>query len=551
MTDESVAPPPARPPWWKRGGLILMLLLLPAAIALLVMSSRPLERSALSLAYPYQLDPEEGFILDQALRLRVGESIYRSIHEPPYVVGNYPPVYPAVYALATVVAGPRLETGRFLVFLSTLGIAMVLLLGLLRETDRLVAAMLAVGLFATTWPLNNWIAFARVDLPAIALGMAGFLVLTRRDIGRVAGIAGCLLLAAAFLTKQTQVVVPAAILVALLWRRRWRDAGLFAAAMAVLAGGGFLLLVLLTRGEAFRHLILYNINEMVPGQVAIWIRHLLFFGTAQFVALGIAVAGLGVLEAIDIRARREPDPDEARGLFVPATFAFAALSALTIPSIGKAGAAANYLLEFHAAAALLAGLVVARLADRLDGYAPARALTWGVGILFVALMSAHAWITSGKPFDPPPSMMVRDQIAFVDVELMDREGEILAQEPVFAIRNGSRAWYQPFIMSQLAREGKWDPAPFVDDLRAARFAVLVLNGNPEDERNLPAGFTAEMLDAIREAYEVERLVRGYVLMVPKGTARPGGGGGLMVNPVHHNESGLPEERGARQVVRML
>jgi hypothetical protein len=46
-----------------------------------------------ALFYPYSLDYGEAPLIDQALRLVAGQSIYRAdLSAPPYTISNYPPV---------------------------------------------------------------------------------------------------------------------------------------------------------------------------------------------------------------------------------------------------------------------------------------------------------------------------------------------------------------------------------------------------------------------------------------------------------------------------
>ena len=63
------------------------------------------QHAALALDYPYNLNYGEGPLLDQAARLARGEGIY-SLSAPPYLIANYPPVYPLVVAPFIASYGP-------------------------------------------------------------------------------------------------------------------------------------------------------------------------------------------------------------------------------------------------------------------------------------------------------------------------------------------------------------------------------------------------------------------------------------------------------------
>ena len=79
-------------------------------------------------------------------------------------------------------------------------------------------------------------------------------------------------------------------------------------------------------------------------------------------------------------------------------------------------------------------------------------------------------------------------------------GTRAAPEPVFCehaiypMLAGHAVYIQPFIMSQLAREEKWDQAPVVRALREGRFSVLTTT-----EDVLGSGFTFHYTDKMRSA----------------------------------------------------
>jgi hypothetical protein len=78
---------------------------------------------------------------------------------------------------------------------------------------------------------------------------------------------------------------------------------------------------------------------------------------------------------------------------------------------------------------------------------------------------------------------------------------VFCEHAIYPMLAGREVYIQPFIMSQLAREGKWDPAPVVRALREGRFSVLATT-----EDVLGHGFTFhyadEMRSAIRESYRL-------------------------------------------------
>jgi len=509
----------------RGAGSPLLWALVPVVAVLLWVGFKPLERSSAAMRFPYQLDREEGFLLDQAMHLARFDTIYPSLADYPYTVGNYPPVYPAVWAGFLAVAPPSLSIGRAIVLLSVMLIAAVIGGIVVRHTGRIIPAFLAIGLFLATWDLNDWIAYARVDLPAIALGMAGLYATTSSTRRRAGLWIGCALFAAAFFTKQTQVFAPAALLFGLLATRQATRAGWLAAGTGLMVAGPFVLLSLLTGGEFFRHLVVYNANAMHWDQLAVWGRHLWFFGKFKLICLTVLLIALAVPRLRKIW--RLPSP--AVGDFAPEAMQTAAhfvmLTSLSLVSSAKAGSAPNYLLEFQAACALFIGLAIGRLANLADGVAvPARRWLLGTMAVAVVVLWCHAglfFFPQGRArlFQPGPVEAQAEALRMVQLAIQDTPGDVLCEEPIFAILAGKPVLYQPFIMSQLAKEGKWDETPFVEDLGSGRFELIVTTQDLS-RRELPlAGFTEAMRDAILADYELRRVIGGAYLYVPRESRR--------------------------------
>ncbi len=522
-------------PWafWTRVAL------LPALILLLLAAYKPIQRSADAMNYPYQLDREEGFLLDQAMKLARGESIYQPIEESPYLVGNYPPIYPALVGGLMAFAQPSLPLGRAIVLLAVLAIIAALTQFLIRETDAVLPAVLAIGMFLGTWDVNNWIAFARVDLPAIAFGLWGLVAITSRH--RQGGfVLGCLLFTAAFFTKQTQIIAPAAALAGMLWQRDFRRAGLFCVVMIVLNGGLLAFAHAFTNGQFLLHTVAYNANEMVEGQIAIWLKHLWFFERYKLLALLALLACISIdssnLRTSEPSPEVEPETPGHRSGAFPVSVAFVILAALSLTSTGKAGAAANYLLEFHATVALCFGLALARVFKSLDNRKDASSrnpvFTRVLVVTAIALLTLHAFRlevpldfwrgknATNRPmvalFEPGPVAANAVQYSKVQLMVSEMRSDVLCEEPIFTLLAGKEVLYQPFIMSQLAKEEKWDESSFVDDLRSGKhFSLIVTIQDIANENQVFQGFTPAMRAAILDGYRFQQRIGGYYIYVSK------------------------------------
>ncbi len=351
--------------------------------------------------------------------------------------------------------------------------------------------------------MNDWARFARVDLPAIALGFVGVAVAgwgpPRRWIPATA-----VLFALAFLTKQTQILAPAAVLAGLLATGRFRLAGVFAALTAGLALGAVLLLSLLTGGQFWLHTVVYNANVHDGGQLRLLLGHLVKFALPALLALAPATAVV-----VWAAARPDDDGDDARTerRFLGVTLAvWLALSIASLASLGKAGAAVNYFLELHAVVAAVLAAALGWLANRADKG------RWWIAVAGVVLLALLAWQAARSftlphraiIFRPPPTAADKALADLSFLRVTDATGPVLTDDPVLNLLAGKEVHYQPFIMAQLAREGRWNPQPLVDDLAAARFSLIVTERSLEEEYFF--GYTREMRDAAMGAYRRDEVM---------------------------------------------
>lgn len=453
-----------------------------------------------ALEYPYALDREEGFILAQVLRSEAGEAIYKPIAEEPWLVGNYPPVFYAVGKLFVSEDDPNLGRLRLPVSLSAVLLFAVVVGGVGWLTRRPELGLFAAAHFLATFDYQSWGAYARVDIPALALSVAawGAFALLPRTAGAVVSALLCI---AAFYTKQTQLAVPIGIVAALSYRREWKPAALF---VGIAAGGALLALLLLqlaTDGEFWRHTVTYNRNAMDWSQVFVWLRHL---GRMEFAFLCAALVA-AVHAVRDRRAlRNEESPLAAARV---AALGMTAMGCLSLLTTAKAGAAENYLLDFHLAVGLLVALeagVALRLAEPEDSSNVP--LAWPA--VMALCVAAHFFTGMVLRRD---ELLGRDarMLPYFATEMSDlvkrrlpAGGTVLSEEGCVQLLSGTPPFYHPFIMSQLAREGRWDDSDLVAAIRDKRYDAIVTL-DPLQGDGGTAGFTETAANAIRRNYRRE------------------------------------------------
>ncbi len=498
---------------------LLSLVLLPVLIYLLMLFRYPLMRAYEGLRFPYQLDAEEGFLVNQAFLLSQGKSIYQPIQESPYLVGTYAPIYPGLNAIALRLSPPSshyLLSGRMISLLSWAGILGLMFILVYQKTRNVLLALLAPLLFTITYDLYEWLPYYRVDLLAIFFSLFGLtlIALTNTKLGRILAICAFVL---AVYTKQSQLAAPLSCCLFLLlqdYRRGLRFIGNLLAPIVLI----FILLIAFTRGEYYNHTVLYNANIFDFFQLKAMLKHLVRFNGALLATGGLiclyALASIIVplLGRTRILPSSEPDggpedtPIGAINVLKrldPITIYFL-VSVLSLIGLAKQGAATNYLLEPHIAISLF---LCIRLGDFItraasQAAAPGRLMMY---VLLVALLYTHAINLHQKrpilfyPHNPDLTDMKKASVVLNTVQ--EHPGDVLSEFPIFNIMAGKQVLFHPFIMSQLAREGKWNQAPFVRDIREQRFDLVITTQNIMNPQQFFSRYTPEMLEALRRFYQ--------------------------------------------------
>jgi hypothetical protein len=432
-----------------RSRLEVVVLAAAAALALVAIA-RFVALEVPQLEFPYAVNYGEGVVLDQANRIATGAGLYRPLADPPFVIDNYTPLYPYLASLALPPGGVSFTGGRLLSFIACLVAACIL--GWLAFAGRtiedaslrvLAAGVAGAGLFLGAGEVLSWGALYRVDCLGVALSVAGFAVVAS-DLRRAPLLAAPLFIAS-LAVRQSLLAAPLAGYLAALLRDR-RQAFLGGALCALLAGAGVAVGTIATDGNFLAHVVRSNVLPF--DWPAVWSKYLepLIAGKPALLAAA-AVAGVALRR--DRRAR-------------PFLF-FAAAELVFAFSMGRKGADINYLLLPIAALALLAGRGIA--------YAPRqwqRLVAAGLVALQISLSLALERPRIGA--EDRAAIAARDRAVLERVARL--KGPILFEEPSLALLSGRTIDYEPFMATQLAAIGRWDPAPLVAAIRERRYVAV-------------------------------------------------------------------------------
>lgn len=498
--------------------------------------------SVRAVGYPFELDYGEGPILSQTKVLMSGHSIYQDPHQFPYTIGNYPPVYHYVSGIISLIIKSELAAGRLVSVLSSISIAVVV--GFVVavcsrvKRDTLIAAVIAGSAFLSTRPVFFWGVLMRVDMLAIffsVLGVSAYLKWRTDD--RKVYISLLFFLLAAY-TKQSTIAGAAACLVAeILYNpnRGLKLAAVFAAAGTVVFG----VVNLLTHGQFYFHLIKANQNAFSWSDVHNYLGDL---GSLHSVLL--VLSALGGLVCI----RRVIKPDAGKPAIeslVPVLYLlFAFLTSLTI---GKVGSSVNYFVELMAAISICLGIALTearRLAGQAADAQPGKAVALGTAaviipafLIFQAYRLEHtpSYVLYGQEFNMLKSVRnllfhdtrTNDWVWFPEsgaeyagteilARVMNAEGPVISEVMTYLPLAGKPIVFQPFELTQLTYEQKWDQTEFIDRIWNGEFPLIMLQFDVYSDPGWRySRFTPEVVDVIRERYELLDKIGDLWLYIPR------------------------------------
>jgi len=437
------------------------------------------------IAHPFELEKMEGGSVDHVLRLVEGRPLYAA-PSLDFVAFAYTPLYYAVGALLAPWTGAGFAPLRAISVAATAGACALLFSLVRRETRSAFPGLLAVGLFAATYPLSDaWLDLARVD-SLFLLFLLAALVLVRRSSDPLPRLAAGLAVALAFHTKQTALVISLPLALYCL-TVRWRTGLVFAAASYGTIAAATLALSAATDGWYRYYVFTLQAQPLVVPEMALayWTTDLwaalpvavllgAFFLVAGFAGDGPGASALGVTAS---RARERSAPDRHTAWFWAC--AAAAFVAGSWPSRIAFGQHVNALLPAHAMLAILFGLGwhrAAALARRAGPHAE-----WlGAFLALACVLQLATRVYDPRRFVPSPADRAAGA-AFVE-RMRALEGDVLVASHGYLPRlAGKPSFANGVAVSDLMLRDAGSPAQtaFADQMREAlrsqRFGAVILD----------------------------------------------------------------------------
>jgi Glycosyltransferase family 87 len=427
-------------------------------------------------AFPFDVDQGESYDAWSGWLLNIGQLPYTDNEQFPYYSHGYPPLWSYLVSIPMAWLGPGLGAARALSSLAALLAAGLVGATAWRLGGRASSGALAAMFFLASPYVFHTTPLARVNATMLLLGLLALTLFERPTPRRV--VLGALVLVAALFTKPTSVdAVAAGLGYVLLVRPRLALLG----AAVVVGVGGITAMALQTASGGT-----YWLNVLGGNSSAFDLEQLrdyiLNFGLLHGVLVGLA----GVEVVARLRER----------CLSPWVLYFPAALVLALATIGKTGAGESYFLQTLAVAAVLASLRITRLLERAGNGWVEPAL--GLALLAQAIVLAHGPLSEMVPWLPdrgPQSELLgrapsaQDALAGQLLVNLVRQapGPALAEDASFVVVAGKPlVGATPPSLRNLYHAGLWDPTPLVADLRAHRYAIVVLNAELYPEPVLAA-----------------------------------------------------------------
>ena len=317
-----------------------------------------------TVRFPYGADYGEAPLVDQARRIQTKAILYKSdLNEPPYVITNYPPLYPALISAAnSIFRIPLFQAGRIISVFYSLVTGYIIGLFTYHLTGNKWFGVLSATIFWGQPYVIFWSSLARVDLMALAFSLLGLWILYRYRESGIGIVFACVCFLISTFTRQSYLLSGPLAGFIWLWhlnRKRVLTFILIFGVSGLLISG---MINAITNGGFFTNIVMANINRFD-------IPHALSLGRQLFMIWEIILIITTAVIMLTIYSRfKYLSVDRSQTLQQPFIFyglifftLGAFISALTI---GKIGSNVNYFLELIAACAIMCGIALKIIFDQ-------------------------------------------------------------------------------------------------------------------------------------------------------------------------------------------
>lgn len=446
-----------------------------------------------SIIYPYQLGFGEGFVLYFAHTLSQGHSIYPDMSTYPFIPGMYPPVYPLVCAGLVKIFGVSFSAGRFVTVLSTILIGILIYIIVREKSNKQIAIIASLLFFASPF-IYTFTCYYNVDTLGVLFSLIGIYLVFKYENSRIVYLSIPFFLLSVY-TKQSFIAAPIASFIYLFLK----DKKLGIKNIILFGASGILLFFLanyLTNGQFYIHIIVYNILPF-----SIYQAITSYVKTIQIHAILFGFAIAYVLYTI---SKKEIS------LFV----IYGIISALVAITVGRAGASLNHMIGLIPICCILFGIFLTKLQSQIKKESLTSIFVIVLLIMQLALFVHIPYVQCVGGRTPTAADLNNGQK--VSAYVISTNGRILSENAGFAVVNAKELLIEPFMSTQLEKQGLWNQSKFVGDLENKKFSLIILEFDVNGDKIHKSLFTKEMVKAIRNNYYfIEKIGTSYIYMPNK------------------------------------
>jgi len=464
------------------GKILLFTTLVISAICMGSIAYSYVYRAICAIRYPQPLDYGEGPILNQVRYILQGRNFYKDINSPPYIVGNYPPVFHLFSILLVPIFGISFATGRTIAFLAVIVTACIIYKIVLYFTGNKLASFLSALFYLAIDYIYVWGIYMRIDTLSILFNILGvyWVIRYEDDYRRLRWCVLFFLLA--LYTRQSMIAGTAGAYLYLLTKDR-KTAGKLIGYTALYGALVFIFFTLITKGQFYLHIVKYNNNIFTLRQLWFFMSKELF----TYTVFTIASLVTSIIWLWDKKKR-----------IINLYFISAFLVQLTV---GKVGSMLNYLIEPVCIMGIIAGILVGEALKKRNQIALV-----GVSLLILFQLANYYYgpNTLSWGWKPSPTPIALDN--YVE----ETDGLILAENLGILPAHNRDIYFDPFIFTQLYYQGMWDQSKIVEEIREKKFDLIMLEFSLYyDHWSDSDRWTKEMKQAMYENYYLMD-TQGYI-----------------------------------------
>ncbi|HRU32454.1 MAG TPA: glycosyltransferase family 39 protein [bacterium] len=467
------------------GRFILLTVLIISGILMGSIAYSYVSRCICAINYNQPLDYGEGPILNQVRYILQGRNYYKDINSPPYIIGNYPPVFNLLSLLLVPIFGVSFATGRFLAFLAVIGTSYIIYKIVLKFTENKMIAFLTALFYLAIDYVYVWGIYMRIDTLSIFFNMLGiYWVIQYEDNHKK--LRWCILFfLLALYTRQSMIAGVAGAYIYLLTKDRKLAVKLIGhtALYGLLT---FIFLNIITKGQFYMHIVKYNINTFTIRQLWFFLSKELFtYTTLIIISLIASIFWL---------------KDQKRRI-ISLYFIFAFLVQFTA---GKVGSMLNYLIEPVGVMGIIFGIIIGDTLKKKN-----QLINTGVAVLVLLQLANYYYgpNTLSWGWKPSPPLTALDR--YVE----ESKGLILAENLGILPAHNRDIYFDPFIFTQLYYQGIWDQSKIIKDIEGKKFDIIMLEFDLYyDHWTDSDRWSKEMKQAMYENYyliDTQGYIRGY------------------------------------------